>query len=139
MNGRTHSTETAKRGIVGRPLHESELATAARIMRLAFGTCIGVPGPASFMGDAGLVQTRWKADPLAAFAAEVGNELVGSNFAARWGGVGFFCPLTIRPDCWDQGLGQRLMEPILHCFEKWQLPHTGLFTFAHSPKHVGFY
>lgn len=139
MNGESFPEETAKRGIIVRPLRESELLTADRVMRLAFGTFIGVPDPVSFMGDAGYVRTRWKADPSVAFAAEVNNEVVGSNFATRWGSVGFFGPLTIRPDLWDQGLGQRLMEPILHSFEKWEIQHMGLFTFAHSPKHVGFY
>jgi hypothetical protein len=31
------------------------------------------------------------------------------------------------------------MEPVLDCFERWQTKHAGLFTFAHSPKHVGLY
>jgi len=58
--------------------------------------------PTAF-GDAGYVRTRWRADPTAAFGAEVGGELVGSNFATRWGSVGFFEPLTIRPDLWASG------------------------------------
>ncbi len=31
------------------------------------------------------------------------------------------------------------MEPVMHCFDKWQNRHVGLFTFAHSPKHLGLY
>jgi GNAT superfamily N-acetyltransferase len=133
------SAEPGKGGISVRSLHESDLATADHIVRLAFGTFLGLADPASFMGDAGYVRTRWKADPSAAFAAEINNEVVGSNFAADWGSVGFFGPLTIRPDLWDKGIGKRLMEPIIHCFDNWQIRHAGLFTFAHSPKHVGLY
>ena len=122
-----------------RQLRENELATADQITRVAFGTFTGLADPASFMGDAGYVRTRWKADPSSAFAAEIKNEMVGSNFATNWGSVGFFGPLTIRPDLWDKGLGKRLMEPIMECFDRWRTRHVGLFTFAHSPKHLGLY
>jgi GNAT superfamily N-acetyltransferase len=122
-----------------RPLREGDLPAADHIMRLAFGTFIGLPEPAAFMGDASYVRTRWLADPDAAFVAEVDGELVGSNFATNWGSVGFFGPLTIRPDFWDRGVGKRLMEPVMELFGKWGTRHAGLFTFAHSQKHVGLY
>lgn len=130
---------TTKLDISVRPLQENDLAAADHIMRLAFGTFLGLPEPTAFMGDAGYVRTRWRADPSAAFAAKVGGEFVGSNFATNWGSVGFFGPLTIRPDLWDRGVGKRLMEPIMECFDKWGTKHAGLFTFAHSQKHVGLY
>ena len=122
-----------------RPLQESDLPTADHIMRLAFGTFLGLPDPASFLGDASYVRTRWRANPNAAFAAEINNEIVGSNFATIWGSVGFFGPLTIRPDLWNRGMGKRLMEPIMECLDKWHTRHAGLFTFAHSQKHIGLY
>ena len=122
-----------------RPLREPDLPAADHIMRLAFGTFIGLPEPASFLGDAGLVKPRWKADPSAAFAAETGGRLAGSNFAANWGSVGFFGPLTIHPDYWDRGVGKKLMEPVMACFERWRTRHAGLFTFPHSQKHIGLY
>jgi GNAT superfamily N-acetyltransferase len=131
--------ETTKLDVIVRPLQESDLPTADRIMRLAFGTFIGLPEPTTFMGDASFVKTRWLADPTAAFAAEVNGELIGSNFATSWGSVGFFGPLTIRPDFWDRGVGKRLMEPVMGLFDKWGTKHAGLFTFAHSQKHVGLY
>jgi GNAT superfamily N-acetyltransferase len=118
---------------------EADLAAADRVMRVAFGTFIGLPEPASFMGDASYVPNRWKADPESAFTAVVEGKVVGSAFAARWGSVGFFGPLTVTPELWDAGIGRRLMEPIVALFEKWRVTHTGLFTFPHSPKHVGFY
>jgi GNAT superfamily N-acetyltransferase len=139
MRTQSKSEETTKIDITVRPLQERDLSPADHIMRVAFGTFIGLPEPAAFMGDASYVRTRWLADPKAAFAAEVGGELVGSNFATNWGSVGFFGPLTIRPDFWDRGVGKRLMEPIMELFSKWGTRHVGLFTFPHSQKHVGLY
>ena len=132
-------TEQAKLDLTVRPLREHDLPAADHLMRLAFGTFLGLPEPTSFLGDAAYVRARWRADPDAAFGAEVGGEFVGSNFATNWGSVGFFGPLTIRPDLWDRGVGKRLMEPVMECFVRWGTTHAGLFTFAHSQKHVGLY
>jgi GNAT superfamily N-acetyltransferase len=139
MIPRSKSEVTTNPDITVRPLQENDLPAADRVMRLAFGTFIGLPDPSAFMGDAVYVRTRWLADPRAAFAAEAGGELVGSNFATNWGSVGFFGPLTIRPDFWDRGVGKRLMEPVVELFNRWGTKHAGLFTFAQSPKHVGLY
>jgi GNAT superfamily N-acetyltransferase len=128
-----------KSDVLVRPLREGDLSEADRIMRLAFGTFLGLPEPMTFMGDAGYVRTRWKADPAAAFAAEVDGELAGSNFVSNWGSVGFFGPLTVRPDLWNRGIGKRLMEPIMECFAEWGTKLAGLFTFAHSPAHTHLY
>ncbi len=122
-----------------RPLRESDLPTAGRIIRLAFGTFLGAPEPEKFLSDLDYARTRWVADPPSAFGAEKNGELVGSNFATRWGTVGFFGPLTVRPDLWDQGIGKHLMGPIIERFDAWGIRHAGLFTFAHSQKHVGLY
>jgi GNAT superfamily N-acetyltransferase len=126
-------------GVLVRPLREEDLPTADHIMRLAFGTFLGLPDPLTFMGDADYVRTRWAADPAAAFGAEVGGELVGSNFATKWGSVAFFGPLTVRPDFWDRGVAQRLLAATMELFERWEIRHAGLFTFAESPKHVALY
>lgn len=122
-----------------RPLTEHDLPAAGRIVSLAFGTFLGAPEPEKFWADLDYAQTRWRADPMAAFGAEMDGTVVGSNFATRWGSVGFFGPLTIRPDLWDRGIGKRLMEPIMALFDTWGVAHAGLFTFAHSPKHVALY
>ena len=129
----------ARHDVSVRPLVESDLPVADEIMRVAFGTFLGVPEPRTFMGDAAFVQPRWRSNPTAAFAAELDGTLIGSNFATRWGSFGFFGPLTVRPDLWDLGVGKRLLEPVMGCFELWRVTHAGLFTFAHSQKHVGLY
>src|SRR4051794_31195219 len=85
-----------------RPLREDELGDADRIARLAFGTFLGLPDPLDFMGDADYVRTRWRADPATALAAELDGKLVGSNFVANWGSVGFFGPLSVHPDLWNR-------------------------------------
>lgn len=122
-----------------RPLGETDLDAADRIFRLAFGTFVGLPDPLAFMGDADLVRTRWHTDRSSAFGAYVDGGLAGSNFVTSWGTVGFFGPLTVRPDLWDAGLGKRLMEPVVQRFEAWGTRNAGLFTFPHSQKHVGLY
>lgn len=125
--------------VVVRPVLEGDLDSMDRIFRTAFGTFFGAAEPENFFGDVDFVRTRWRADPAAAFAADLGGTLVGSNFVTNWGSVGFFGPLTVRPDCWDMGIAHKLMAATMELFACWGTRHTGLFTFAHSPKHVGLY
>lgn len=135
----TTEEHTASPQVTVRPLTRSDLPEADEIMRVAFGTFLGMPEPRNFMGDAAFIQPRWRTNPAAAFAAEVAGRLAGSNFAIRWGSFGFFGPLTVRPDLWDRGVGKRLLEPVMECFASWGVTHAGLFTFAHSQKHVSLY
>jgi GNAT superfamily N-acetyltransferase len=125
--------------IVIRPMVERDLAEADRIVRLAFGTFLGMSDPMKFMGDADYAYTRWKADPTAALTAEHTGKLVGSNFVTNWGSFGFFGPLTIHPEYWNRGIAQQLLTPTLEILERWGVRHRGLFTFAGSPKHVALY
>jgi GNAT superfamily N-acetyltransferase len=122
-----------------RALAQHDLSEADRIFRVAFGSFLGVPEPERFWTDLAYASTRWPADPTAAFGAEWDGALVGSNFATRWGSVGFFGPLTVRPDLWDRKIAQHLMAPVLERFDAWGVTHAGLFTFAQSPKHLGLY
>lgn len=122
-----------------RPLREPDLLEARRIFRVAFGTFIGAPDPESFWADREYVFTRWHADPGAALVAEVNGSLAGSNFATNWGSFAFFGPLTVSPEFWDQHVAQKLLVPTMDLFERWGVREAGLFTFAHSPKHVGLY
>jgi GNAT superfamily N-acetyltransferase len=122
-----------------RLLRETDLAEADRITRLAFGTFLGLPDPMTFMGDAEYVLPRWRTDPKAAYAVEVDGKLAGSSFAANWGSFGYLGPLTVAPALWDRGIAKRLVEAMMGCFERWGTTHAGLFTFAHSQKHLGLY
>lgn len=121
---------------VGR-LRETELKEADRIFRLAFGTFLGLPDPLAFMAGAELVRHRWRANPDAFHAARAGSELIGSNVANCWGSVGFFGPLTVRPDWWGRGIAKKLLEASLPAFDRCR--HVGLFTFPHSPMHLALY
>jgi hypothetical protein len=86
-----------------------------------------------------VITSRWRASPDTTLAAEVDDELVGSNFVTSWGSVGLFGPLTIRPDLWDRGVATRLLEPTLDLFARLDFRHAGLFTLAHSSKHIHLY
>ena len=122
-----------------RPLLAADLPEAKRIFHHAFGTFLGLPDPMQFVPDRDYVNTRWRANASGALAAEQGGRLAGSNFAIRWGSVGCFGPLTIRPDSWDRGIARRLLEETVELFGHWQTSHSGLFTFSHSPKHLHLY
>ncbi|MDQ4066485.1 MAG: GNAT family N-acetyltransferase, partial [Thermoproteota archaeon] len=120
-------------------MRQSDIPQADRIMRLAFGTFLGLADPLSFMGDTSYVKTRYIANPSAALVAEVDGKLAGSNFALNWGSVGIFGPLTIHPDLWNKGVAKRLLEKTMELFDRWKIKHAGLFTFAQSIKHIHLY
>ncbi len=121
------------------PLDERDLAEAERIFRLAFGTFLGVPEPESYGNDRDYVYGRSRAPHVAALGATIDGQLVGSNFATKWGSVGFFGPLTVRPDLQEHRIGRALLAATMTQFDVWGTRHTGLFTFAHSAKHVALY
>lgn len=122
-----------------RPLEERDVTEAQRIIRIAFGTFLGAPDPEKFWSDLDYAKGRFGAEHVKAFAAEDKGQLVGSNFVTRWGSVGFLGPITIRPDIWDGGIGQRLVREARDAFDAWDVSHAGLFTFPHSAKHIWTY
>ena len=123
-----------------RQMRDADLEQADKIMRLSFGTYLGLPDPMQFMGDADYVKTRFNADPSGALVAEDSSgKIVGSNFAMNWGSVGVFGPLTTHPDTWDKGFAKQLLEETMKIFSRWGSRHLGLFTFAQSAKHVHLY
>ena len=136
---RRTTTKLTDTRLAVRVLREADLKEADRLMRVAFGTFVGLPDPPSFMGDADYVRTRWAASPESAFAAEVGGQLVGSNFVTRWGSFGFFGPLSLDPSFWNRGLASRLVEPAIDQLDSWGVRQAGLFTFPESAKHIGLY
>jgi len=122
-----------------RHLAEADLPAADHIYRLAFGTYLGLPDPTAFSPGRDLIGPRWRADPEAVLGAFLDGDLVGSNCLANWGSFGFFGPLTVRPDLWDQGVASRLLGPTMDLFDRWGVRQTGLYTFSQSIKHVRLY
>jgi GNAT superfamily N-acetyltransferase len=104
----------------------SDLPEAARIVRLAFGTFIGVPDPENFWNDRDYVYGRHRAAHVASFGAKLDGQLVGSNFATRWGTVGFFGPLTVRPELQERGVARALLARTMEQFDSWGTRHVGL-------------
>jgi predicted N-acetyltransferase YhbS len=111
-----HSANKTKTFVSVRQLRESDVPQADQICRSAFNTFTGAP---DLFGDRDYVIHRQRALPEAALAAEVGGELVGPNFATGWGSVGFFGPLSVRPDLWDRGIAKALMESTMDIFAAW--------------------
>lgn len=122
-----------------RLMAEDDLPTARQICCAAFGTFLGAPDPDNFWTDRDYVYGRFGAEHVASFAAELDGEVVGSNFATQWGTVGFFGPLTVRPDLWNRGIAQPLVRAVCAVFDDWGVSHAGLCTFPQSPKHIHLY
>jgi len=112
-------------------LKESEVDEAGRILRLAFGTFLGLPNPLDFMGDRDLMTPRWHSTHVKVIAAREGGRLIGSNVATRWGSFGFFGPLTVLPEYWERGVAQRLLEATMTIFDRWG---SGTQAFSRSRK-----
>jgi GNAT superfamily N-acetyltransferase len=122
-----------------RPLAEHDLPEAQRIVRRAFGTFLGAPDLDTFWTDFDYVYGRFGAEHTVAFAADADGALAGVNFATRWGSVGFFGPLSTRPELWNRGVAQPLVQAVSDAFDTWGVSHAGLCTFPHSTKHVWLY
>ena len=125
--------------LIIRPLEEADLDEADRILRLAFGTFNQLPDPMTMFGDADWARTRFRGNPEGSLAAELDGRLVGSNFLANWGSVGFFGPLSVDPALWEKKIARRLLDSTMEIFQRWNMRHLGLFTYAQSPKHLALY
>lgn len=73
-------------------LKQSELDEADRILRLAFGTFLGLPNPLDFMGDRNFIAPRWRSTHVKVIAARENGRLIASNVVTRWGSFGFLAP-----------------------------------------------
>ncbi|MGH7986807.1 MAG: GNAT family N-acetyltransferase [Candidatus Binataceae bacterium] len=122
-----------------RALEERDLDEADRVVRLAFGTLLGLPDPMRMFGDVSMVRTRWHANPQGALAAEADGRFAGSNFIANWGRFGFFGPLSVLPELWDKGVARHLLDATVEVFSRWNTRIAGLFTFSDSAKHIALY
>lgn len=119
-----------------RPATEADLPSADAVLRAAFDTFTGVRG---LFGDIDYLYTRWRAHPERVVVAELEGEVVASNAATVWGSVGWFGPLSVAPHLWDQGLAHPLVEAAHELLADAAATELGLFTFAHSPKHLALY
>src|SRR6476646_9167964 len=128
----------ASQPVIG-PLAERDLPEAERILRLAFGTFLGHPAPETFWSDRDYVYGRWRSPHVSALGATLDGQLVGSNFATKWGSCGFFGPITVRADLQAHGIAKALLASTMDQFDAWGTRHSGLFTFAQSAKHVALY
>jgi len=122
-----------------RALREDEIEKADSLVRLAFGTYLGLPDPSRFRPGIDYVRNNWHADPAAVFAAIEGGSLRGVCIAHDWGSLGYFGPLAVHPDFWGRGIGKLLIEPVLDLFTQRRITRAGLFTHAGSPQHLGLY
>ena len=132
------SPSIASRTVI-RALDNDDLNDAALILRQAFGTYFGVPDLSTFWNDRDYVRGRKRAPHVASFGASLDGKLIGSNFATRWGSVGFFGPLSVRPELQDSGIARKLLDRTMAQFHSWDSRHVGLFTFAQSAKHIALY
>ena len=118
-----------------RSLSVSDVDAADEVFRDAFTTVLG----AGVHRDTELVRTRFRAPHTAALAAFLDDKLAGSTFVTRWGSVAYFGPLSVTPKLWGQGIGTRLVAAAVDVLDGWGAGHQGLFTYAQSPQHHGFY
>jgi GNAT superfamily N-acetyltransferase len=125
--------------VIIRGLEESELEQADAIVRLAFGTFLGLPDPLRFRAGIDYVRNNWRADRSALFAASEDDKLIGVSIAHGWGSLGYFGPLAVHPDYWARGIGKRLIAPVIDFFAQRRVLRAGLFTHAGSPRHLGLY
>lgn len=122
-----------------RAVAPDELDAVDRLVRVAFGTFLGLPDPTQTFGDADVVRTRARHSPEDTLVALEGDELVGAVQVARWGSAGVLGPLAVAPERWDSGVGRALIEAALARVDASGATLTGLFTFPSSPKHVTLY
>jgi predicted N-acetyltransferase YhbS len=127
------------RGLRVRLLKETELDAADRMLRLAFGTQLGLERPEEAFLGADPLRSRYRADPSSVFGAEQDGVLVGSNVVSCWGSFGFFGPLSVDVDHWGQGVAKRLVAAALEHLVARGVTQAGLFTFPDSVKHLGLY
>ena len=120
-------------------LSSGELSRAEAVFRLAFGTFVGAPEPENFFSDRDFIRSRHGAPHVAAFAAKIDGEIVGTSFATDWGSVGVLGPLTVHPSFQGHGVARALMSRTMEQFDTWGTRHVGLFTFADSAKHLALY
>ena len=119
-------------------LQESELPEAEKLLRLSFGTFLGLSEPMDF-GNGAEYTSRWYRDPLSVFAAKADGKLIGFCMVANWGSCGGFGPIVTHPNYWDRGIGSQLISASWSKFDEWGSQQIVFCTHANSPKHIYLY
>jgi predicted N-acetyltransferase YhbS len=125
--------------VVVRPMAAGDLAEAARVYRLAFGTFLGAPDPTRFRLDIRTLETRFATDPGAAFVAEREGRLLGCAVGMDWGSQFVVGPLAVDPACWGQGVARLLTAAILESAARREPALVSLFTHPASTLHLRLY
>jgi predicted N-acetyltransferase YhbS len=118
-----------------RSLAAADLDRADQVLRDAFIAVHGV----DLLADTDLLRTRFHAPNTTVLAAYDGRWPVGSIVATRWGDVGVLGPLSVVPRLWGRGIGGSLVAAAVGALDRSGTTHQILFTFPHSPRHLGFY
>lgn len=71
--------------------------------------------------------------------AEVGGEIVGSNFLDERSTVAGLGPITVRPDAQSEGVGRRLMDAALHRASQQEHAGVRLLQAAYNPSSLALY
>jgi N-acetylglutamate synthase-like GNAT family acetyltransferase len=121
------------------PLSLADLDQADRVFRIAFGTRNGLANPLQFDGDAARIRTRCLSAHVLGLGAWNNGTLVASSLGTAWGTFGWIGPLSVHPEYWNEGIGQRLLAPTIESLEQRDCRHLALFTLGESPKHVSLY
>ncbi len=119
-------------------LHESELPEAGKLLRLSFGTFLGLDKPMDF-GNGAEHTNRWYKDPSSVFAAKADGKLIGFSMVANWGSCAGFGPIVTHPDYWNRGIGSQLIDASWSKFDEWGSQQIIFCTHANSPKHIYLY
>jgi len=116
-----------------------DVAEAARIFRLAFGTFMKAPDLARFRADIGMVETRFATEPELALVAETEGRVIGSILGMGWGSQLALGPLTVDPAFWGQGVARQLAGAFLDLPPVRPAGLVSLFTFPQSASHLRLY
>ena len=120
-------------------MRKADLEASDRVLRLAFGTQMGLPDPAQFRGDSRILQPRWATDQDTAFVAEHRGRIAGSVIGMDWGRVFVLGPLSVAPDFAGRGIARLLVQALMAWVDARGFDLAGLFTFPDSPTHLRLY
>ena len=122
-----------------RPMAHADLKIAAEVTNAAFGSLSGRPAgeptyPLPFF------ELRFASDPHGCFVAvEETGSVLGAVFSVARGSLGWFGPLSVRPEFQQGGIGEALVAECLTSWAERDIRLTGLETFADSRFHLQFY